>query len=102
MAFVPRGATPLHTFEIPLDASMIEDIYITYAQNDIEVIRKDRTDCEFENLTVKTKLTQEETLKLSSSSPVQIQIKILTVTGDVLVSDEIVIRVKKCLNNEVM
>ena len=102
MVFIQRGSTSLNTFEVPVDKTVIEDIIITYSQNDSIVFTKDKSDCEIGDYYVKTKLTQEETLMLSDASPVQIQLKIQTGDEDVIVSEEIVISVKKCLNDEVM
>ena len=102
MAFITRGSTPENTFVIPVDEEMVEDIIITYAQNNVEIFRKEMADCTFDGYTVSCSLTQEETLMLSSASPVQIQLKIQTGGGNVIVSEEVVIGVKKALNEEVM
>lgn len=102
MAYIQRGATPRYRFKIPLDASLVEDVIITFAQNDIEVFRKETVDCAFEGCFVKIRLSQEETLMLDSEIPVQIQIKLLTKKGDVIPSEEMVLSVKKSLIDEVM
>ena len=32
------GTTPTHTFDIPFDTSMVDEVKITYAQDDVVVL----------------------------------------------------------------
>lgn len=102
MAFITRGTTPVNTFAIPADKMAVADVLITYSQNGSKVIEKEMSDCEVGDYYVSTKLTQEETLMLSAASPLQIQLKVKTGDEEVIVSEELVIGVKDCLNEEVM
>ena len=81
-----RGTTPTHTFNLKFDTSLIDKVKITYAQNDHIIFEKLATDCVLDGFTIKTVLTQEETLKLDHNSPVQIQLRILTTGGNALAS----------------
>ena len=97
-----RGTTPTHTFRLPFDGSMVAEAMVIYAQNDVEVFHKDTYDCTVKGNTIKVTLDQEDTLMLSHSSNVQIQLKVKTTEGVVLVSVPNVISVQKCLNDEVL
>ncbi len=97
-----RGTTPTHTFTLPFEVSVIKSLVIIYAQNDIEVLRKEKNDCTLDGNTIVTKLTQEESLKFNHSMPVQIQLKILTAGNDALASYIHTVPVLKCLTDEVL
>ena len=92
------GTTPAHTFTLPFDASIIEEVHIVYAQN---VLVKRRSDCELNGNEIVVKLSQEDTLMLDNSTLVSIQIRVLTVDGEALASDKINVSTYKCLE-EVM
>ena len=81
-----RGTTPTHTFNLPFDAVLIDKLKITYAQNGVVVLTKEKADCKIDGNAVAVKLTQEDTLKFDASR-VQIQIRVLTTGGDALASD---------------
>lgn len=81
-----RGTTPTHTFNLPFDTALIDKIKITYAQNGVVVLTKEKADCKFDGNAATVKLTQEDTLKFDASR-VQIQIRVLTMGGDALASD---------------
>lgn len=97
-----RGTTPTHTFKIPLDVSGVKSVMVIYGQNNVEVFRKETDDCTLEGNSISVTLTQEETLKFNHSHNVQIQIRVLTVTGNALASDIKVVTVGQCLNSEVL
>lgn len=82
-----QGTTPTHQFNIPLDASIIQRIRITYAQSGNVLLVKEDADCRVEGNAVEVKLTQEETLLFDEFSSVQIQVRVLTQGGDALASD---------------
>lgn len=102
MSFVARGTTPTHTFNIPVDASLVEEVRIVYAQGDKEVFRKETFDCDIEGKQIKVTLTQDETLLLNHRIPVQIQCQFKTADGTAFASIPNVIAVQKCLCNEVL
>ena len=80
-----QGTTPTHVFTVPIDTEIIDKLSITYAQNGVVILKKDKEDCTIEANTITVKLTQEETLKFSENASVQIQMKVLLVDGNVLV-----------------
>ena len=97
-----RGVTPTHTFKVPVDASNISRVMVIYAQNGTEVFHKDTEDCVIEGNRVSVTLKQEDTLKLSDSTHVKIQIRIKTKDGVALKSIPKVVDVTECLNDEVI
>lgn len=97
-----RGTTPTHTFTLPFDTSLIKRVKITYAQDDKKFFCKETDDCVLSGNIVTTKLTQEETFLLDCKKLVQIQIRVVTTAGEVLATDEMVVTVNKCLDDEVM
>ena len=97
-----RGTTPTHTFKIPLDTSNIVKAMVIYAQNGVEVLRKETPDCVFEGNKVSETLTQEDTLKFSEESHVKIQLRFKTEDGKALKSVVKVVDVTECLNDEVL
>ena len=40
-----RGTTPTHIFTIPFDTSQVDELRISYAQNDVEKIVKTKEQC---------------------------------------------------------
>lgn len=97
-----KGTTPTHTFNIPIDSSLVKTAKITYTQRDKEVLVKRTEDCTFEGKKIVTKLCQEDTFKFEHNTIVTIQLRVLTNSGDVLASDLIMTSVGKCLDNEVL
>lgn len=97
-----RGTTPTHTFNIPFDTSVIKEVRIIYAQDDIELFTKSTEDCELKDTNIIVTLTQQDTFKFDHKKCVQIQIRILTVYGEVLSSVIDKIGVSQCLSEEVL
>lgn len=97
-----RGTTPTHTFNIPFDTSLVDEVKITYAQRDEIVLSKSTEDCVLENDTIAVTLSQEDTFKFDCTECVQIQLRILTVNGEALASVVTTVGVSKCLDNEVL
>lgn len=72
---IVRGTTPYHTFIVPMASESIEEVYITYLQNNEVVLDKDKTtvtiedvELETENAEVNdTELTEEETEAIPTS-----------------------------------
>ena len=97
-----RGTTPTHTFTIPFDASLIAKCRIIYAQDGVEIFCKNTEDCILVGQSIKTRLTQEETFSLDCKKCVEIQVRVLTKTGDALSSLVMKVGLDKCLDDEVL
>ena len=97
-----RGTTPTHTFNIPFDTSAVDEIKITYAQDDDVILEKHTSDCTLDGATISVTLTQEDTFLFNCKKAVEVQIRILTVGGNALASIPEKVGVSKCLDAEVL
>ena len=97
-----RGTNPTHTFTLPFNVDVIDKVRILYAQNEKVVFVKETESCTLENNTIVTRLTQEDTLAIDHKRPVEVQIRVLTVTGDSLVSAIKTFYAGRCLDSEVI
>ena len=97
-----RGTTPTHTFGLPVDSTMCDKVRIIYSQNGKPVIKINSDRLRFSENEVLCKLTREETFSLDCAKPCEIQVRILTIGGDVLASDIIKVGVGRCLDDEVL
>lgn len=97
-----RGTTPTHTFTLPFDSSIIQKIRIVYAQQGRVVLTKTGDDVTISGNVAKTILTQQETLAFSCARPVEIQVRVLTIAGDVQNSDIVRVSADRCLDGEVL
>lgn len=97
-----RGTTTTHIFNIPLEASDIKDVKVTYSQGNEIVITKKKKDCTIEDNTIAIALSQEDTFKFDSSQHVKIQLRVLTDKDHVMSSKVMTISVGACLDDEVL
>lgn len=97
-----RGTTPTHTFEMPFDCEKLTAFTITYAQNDVPIVKKSKEDCTVKGATIVVRLNQEDTLKFNDERGVKIQLKIMDGASEVYVSDIIVASVGEVLDDEVL
>lgn len=97
-----RGTTPTHKFTLPFDTSLIKEVMVIYAQDDVEVFHKSTDECILKENTVTTELTQIETLSLSEERPVQIQLRMLTSEGKAIKTKPRTVSPGVCLNDEVL
>lgn len=97
-----RGTTPTHTFTIPFDVSLVQKAMVVYSQNDIEVFRKESSECQMNGNEISVTLTQEDTLRLDCKHLVQVQLRVLTTDNKALASKITLMNVQKCLNDEVL
>lgn len=81
-----RGTTPTVQFTLPIDASILDCLYITVAQKGNVVFEKCLTDCECDGVEISCRLSQADTLLLDCKKPVEIQVRAKTQSGDALAS----------------
>lgn len=82
-----RGTTPTLTFTIPFSSELIQSLYITFVQNDREVLTLTEKDCHFDGTAGTVKLTQAQTLRFNHSQYAEVQARILTKDGTALASN---------------
>lgn len=97
-----RGTTPTLEFELPFEASLCSDLYVTLVQNGEVIVDKSLTECTCSGKITSVKLTQEDTLKLSDKYNTEIQVKIKTNDGDVIASDIFVVATGRILKEGVI
>ena len=97
-----KGTTPTHIFNVSIDTSLIKEVKITYSQRDKEILVKRTKDCAIESGTITTRLSQEDTFLFEGNMLVTIQLRVLTLGGDALVSELIMTGVGKCIDDEVL
>lgn len=97
-----RGTTPTHIFNLQIDTSIIKEVRITYVQYTNIVVEKTEHDVTIGDQAIRLKLTQEETLRFSKSTPVRVQLKVLTTDNTVLACLVKDIPVEEILNEEVL
>lgn len=97
-----RGTTPTHTFTLPFETSLVAKLRVIYAQRDIVKIVKKECHAELDGNTIRVKLSQNDTLRLSCNLKTEIQVKVLTHTGESFVSEIITVKTERCLIDEVL
>ena len=96
------GGTPTHKFVLPFFVEDINEVEITYQQNEKVILQKHKDDCELDGKTISVTLTQDETFEFSHEEHAEIQLRVLTKGGDVHVSNIIRVDCKRCLSDEVL
>lgn len=96
-----RASTPTHFFKIPVDAEMIQDIKLTYAQAGKPVLNKTKEDLTLEDGWWKITLTQEEA-NLFAEAFATAQLRVLTTGGQCFPSAPVRLFVHGVLDDEVM
>lgn len=97
-----QGTTPTHTFLLPFDSSNIKALEITYAQHDVVLITKGFDDCVFNGKVAAIELSQEETFKFDITTPIQIQLRVLTDTDQAYATKIYLTNISKSLSKEVL
>lgn len=95
-------STPTHIFRLPIETDTIAKLEIVYVQFGKTVIEKNENDVQKEGNTISLKLTQQETRDFSHTSPVRIQLRVLTKSGDLLPSKIIEKEVEEVLSKKVL
>lgn len=74
---IRRGTTPTCRFNVDLDLTSAKEIKVTFKQLNVVIFRKNIADCVFdaENMVLRVRLSDAETLKLNDKYPVRVQIK---------------------------
>lgn len=95
------GSTPTHSFGIPFSTNLINELVITYSQNEGKVLEKTLADCVVSESKIELTLTQEETLKFVEGIYC-VQLKVKTRGDKVSQSRLIYRRAYKTLNKEII
>lgn len=93
-----RGTNPIVKMELNLDTSLIQECYITFKQNNIE-IEKTVSDCSIEEGCVSVQLSQDETLSFVTKYPVLTQARIKLSDGTICATDIIKLHVDEIIKD---
>lgn len=99
-----QGTTPTLVFHCEkVDLATIKKVVVTLSQSKVQINKTgDSVLVNPEEGTVKTVLTQEETLQLLPCELVSLQLKMMDESNDVMASNIVKIKVEEILNKEVM
>ncbi len=98
-----RFTTPHFTFELEdFDISLIKCLRVYFEQKGNLILTKETEHCTFDGNTIEVKLTQDETALFDCTKYARIQLHILTLAGEALLSDPYNVNVGECLGNEVI
>lgn len=105
-----RGTTLTHTFTLPFTIEDGVKIRIVYAQNEKILVEHTEAECQIEGATISTRLSSEETLRFDCRAhyhngryqtyPVEIQVGIMTSTGEKAWSNILETTVERCLRKD--
>ena len=71
-----RGTTPKLKFGVPFNPTVCKQIWITFSQDNREIFTIYKDDCTLTSTDITVRLSQRQTLSLSSAYQVQIQIRV--------------------------
>lgn len=78
-----RGTTPTHVFGVPFQAAEIAALQVIYAQGGRAVLTRTKPNCTVTDGEISLTLTEAETFRFEAGTPVQLQLRIKTVTGEI-------------------
>ena len=98
---IRRGGGHRHLLAIPEELVSVKKATVTYSQLGKVIVEK-----EFENVReqnpIQVYLTQKETMRFTEGEAIEIQMKIMLDSGDVIVSNIVRVECTKGLSEEVM
>lgn len=102
-----RGTSPNLVFEISgkdLNCFKLETIYFTFVQSNRVILEKNKSNgvTVLDENNISVKLTQEETLSFDSFDDVEIQMRAIFGSGDVVATDIVSVDVKRILKEGVI
>lgn len=96
-----RGTTPTIRFTLPFNTDTISKLFVTFYQGQI-MFTKTLPDCVVEESTVIITLNQKETLMLTDTNSVSMQIRCLLKDGSALASNIVKTDVERILMDGVI
>ena len=97
-----RFTTPTHIFNVNLDFTQVDVIFVTYNQNGTNLVEKEKNDLTITENQITLTLTQEETGKFVISEPVEIQIRARFYDGTAVASNIMRTSVERVLKGGVI
>lgn len=94
--------TPTHIFNVNIDLTNADVIFVTYKQDNNTVVEKNKPDLEITENSVTLRLTQEDTGKFIYAQPVEIQIRARFFDGTAVASNIMRTTVERVLKDGVI
>ena len=102
-----RATTPTHTFTLPISTDTLSEILVSYKQGTVRLDKHYQDNVLPSGMTldgdkVIVKLTQDETKLFRPNAQADVQVRVLTASGDALASKRFGITIKEVINDEVL
>lgn len=97
-----KGTMPIFEFTLPFSTDQVAKAKLIIKYNDNAKLTKYANAEDFDGNTIRVKLTQEETFLFDCNSYVKVLLRVLTTSGDPLVSDVYTVFVEECFDDEVL
>ena len=97
-----RFTTPHFIFKLPFDTSKIKSLKVYLQQAGELILEKTHEHCTVEETEIKLRLSQEETALFDCTKYARVQLHILTVDDEAMVSQIYTVNVGECLGSEVI
>ena len=97
-----RGTTPTHTFNVDVDLTGAEAVFVTYKQGSYTVLDKSIDQVDITEDKIEFTLTQLETLRFKVPLPVEIQIRARFPDGSAIASNIMETTAEKILKEGVI
>ena len=102
-----RATTPVHTFTLPISTDTLAEILVSYKQGSVKLDKHYQDGVLPSGMTldgskVIVKLTQDETNLFKPNAQADVQVRVLTVSGDAHASKRFGITINSVINDEVL
>lgn len=97
-----KGTTPTYTYTLPFTVGTLANYQMLFGQNGVSVVEKSKEQCTVTETDISGTLTQEDTYLFNEKYPLEVQLRVKTIDGDVLATELHKEPVDICLSDEVM
>ena len=97
-----KGTTPIIEFTLPFSTDLVAKAKVNIKYKGNSKLTKYANADSFDGNTIRVQLTQEETFLFDCNSYIKVQLRVLTTSGDSLVSAVHTEFVEECFDNEVL
>lgn len=102
MLTIKKGTEPIIQFALPISADNVQKAKVIIKYKDNSKLTKYAEADSFSGNTISVKLTQEETFLFDCNSYIKVLLRVLTKSGEPLVSDVHNVFVEECFDDEVL
>lgn len=97
-----RGTTPTHKFKVPIDLRTADVVYMTYKQNGMTIVEKNKEEMTISEDEILIELSQSDTLGFFTANEVEIQCRARYPDEAAVASNIIRVPAKKILKEGVI